>query len=789
MLYAQENMTATPTSPFPRQRTLFAALALLLLLAGPATAQAPSTSLDTTLENALPGGDARWDLTADRVQADHEARVLEAWGDVRMTQDDNSLTADHARYYEATGWVFLQGNVVVDWGPDHLEAETAEFDLKNKTGWLTHGQIFVAEPHLYFKGDYIEKHVGDTYSFTNATVTACDGDTPAWSLASAEGEVTLDGYATLWHSRLNVRDTPVIYTPWMLLPVKRSRQSGLLVPETGFSSRLGFNVNQPFYWAIDEESDLTVYENYMARRGFMHGVEYRRTPDPDTQDLARFDFLLDNVKDKTERDEDEQFRGDRLTRPNRTRYWWRSKHDGYLADPRWKTKLDIDWVSDQNYLREFKDGKSGYTTSRETFLERFRRDIASRDDTERTSALLVQRSYDTIGVAAKTEITQNLKYMNGNREESKNPSLQRLPELSAYVYKDYLLATPLEFQMETQAGNYWRREGTRGSRLDLRPRVSAPLSLGAVSIIPTAGLRATGYAVESYNGTAEDHDDNLTARQIADFSVSAFTEMSKVYSLSDAPGALAANAGTSAWTRVRHAVQPRVDWDWTDSVDQSKKPYYDADDRVPAVNELTYSLTNILDRRRDTVSLEPGRDGGPDRAVVGVDYLDFLRLRLAHGFDLREAQRTDMRDEYPRRPFNDAMAELTVNPQRWVGVTSRTFYSPYLSSITEHDHSLWVGPDKRNRAEFGLEFRESLDEYKRRARERIRLMRLGLDLVVSRRWSTGITYRADMESGEDLEKTLEARYSHQCFDAVFVVTQTPFEERFEIRLELLGISF
>ena len=782
-------MTATPTSPALRRSALFAALALLLLLAGPATAQAPSGGLEKALESGLPGGDVQWDLSADRVQADHDARVLEAWGDVRMTQDDNSLRADHAKYYEATGWVFLEGNVVVDWGSDHLEAEQAEFDLRNKTGWLNNGHIFVAEPHLYFRGEYIEKHAGDTYSFTNATITACDEDPPAWSLDSAEGEVTLDGYATLWHSRFNVKDTPVLYTPWMLLPVKRSRQSGLLIPEAGFSSRLGFYVNQPLYWAIDDESDLTLFENYMARRGFMHGIEYRRTPDPDTQDLVRFDYLLDDVKDETERAEDEQFRGDDLTRPNRVRYWWRSKHDGYLVDPRWKTKLDIDWVSDQNYLREFKDGKSGYTASRESFLDRFRRDIAARDATERSSALLVQRSYERVGVAAKTEVTQNLEYMNGNREKTRNPSLQRLPELSAYVYKDYLLATPMEFQMEAQAGNYWREEGTRGSRLDLRPSLSRPFELGAVSVIPSVGLRATGYAVESYNGTSEDHDDSLTVRQMAEVSVAAFSEASKVYSLSEAPEAVAENAGQSAWTRLRHAVQPRVAWDWVDSVDQSEKPYYDAEDRVPAVNELTYSLTNILDRRRESVSLRPGGDDVPERAVVGVDYLDFLRVRLAHGFDFREAQRTDMRDRYPRRPFNDALAEVTVHPQRWVGVTSRTFYSPYINGVTEHDHSLWVGPDERNRAEFGMEFRENVDEYKRRARKRIRLMRFGFDMVVSRRWSTGFTYRVDMEDSEDLEKSLEAKYTHQCFDVVFMVTQTPFEERFEIRLELMGISF
>jgi LPS-assembly protein len=558
-----------------------------------------------------------------------------------LTQGPNILKADHATYYRATGWVHLVGNVDIDWSMDRLRAEEAEFDLRNKVGWLKNGEIFVAEQHLYFQGEHIEKHEGDHYSFKKARVTACDDPGEAWSIAMDEGEITLEGYAWLWNPRLLVRDVPTVYSPMAILPVKGKRQSGLLLPEWGTSSRNGFTFNQPIYWAISDEADATFYETWMSDRGLMQGLEFRHTPNTGTKGLWRIDYLNDAIREPTRADEDSQFQRDGLVRPNADRYWVRGKLDTHLLDPNWKAKLDIDWVSDQNYLRDFKIGKTGFAKNRQEFLEEFSRNIANADALERESAAMLSRSWDAGGVVAKTAWTQNLSYRNGNKDKDEDPSVQTLPELHAYLWKDRLFSGPLEFEAGTGATHFWRQYGTQGTRVDMYPKVSLPVRAGNVSVIPTLGLRETAYFISGYeNHPADSHDDSFTTRTMPTMNVMAFTEYFKVFTLAPSPepptmDALAAEADRQdetlddrlrdssllsdeflssnlsdddqfravrdkgRWTKIRHAVQPRLEYDWAPYVSQSTKPFFDELDRLSARNEISYSLSNILDRKRE----------------------------------------------------------------------------------------------------------------------------------------------------------------------------------------------
>lgn len=784
--------------------------ALVALLACPAPpARAEGDILADHLE-AKGQENTPWQIKADNLAAQHDTEVLQADGNVVLTQGENTLKADHATYYRATGWVRLVGNVDIDWSTDRLRAEEAEFDLKNKVGWLKNGEIFVSEPHLYFRGERIEKHAGDRYTFRNARVTACDEPGEAWSIAMEEGEITLEGYAWMWHPRLLVRDQPAFYAPVGILPVKSKRQSGLLMPEWGTSSRNGFMYNQPIYWAISDEADATFYENWMSERGLMQGLEFRHTPNTGTKGLWRIDYLHDAIRESTQAQEDSQFHNDGLTRPNADRYWIRSKLDTHLLDPHWKAKLDIDWVSDQNFLREFKAGKTGFTQNRLEFLEEFSRDIANADALERESALLVSRSWDAGGVAVKTAWTQNLAYQNGNRSKDRNPTAQTLPELHAYLWKDRLFSGPLEFEAEAGGTHFWRRYGTQGTRLDLLPKASLPVQAGPLSVIPTLGLRTTAYFVSRYEDhPAPSHDDSATTRSLPTMNVSAFTEYYKVFDLAPSSGAPALNTGQpllddkgrpvedpGRWTKIRHAVQPRVDYDWTPHVSQSNKPFFDELDRLAAQNEITYSLTNLFDRKRErqVLRVDPDAPLGEDGKPLGVpvlkaDYREFLRLRLEQSFDLREATRTEQRDQYPRRPFSDLMGELIVSPEEWLSLVNRSYWSPYSADITRHEHFLRGLWKNVARAEFGLDFQDAADTYKDRNRARIRQIRFGVDLIASRRWSTGFTYRADLTTNSDLEQTYYVTYTHQCWDVTVYYTHTPFEDRFEARVQLMGLSF
>ena len=248
----------------------------------------------------------------------------------------------------------MKGKGEARMGRDMLNASDAEFDLTSRTGWLKDGSIFIAGPHMYVTGQTVDKLFGDRYSFKNAKVTACDGDRPAWSLSADQADVEIDGYAKLTHSTLNILNVPLFDAPYMVLPAKTTRQSGLLMPDFGYSSMNGAFFSQPYFQVIDESRDLTFYGSYMSKAGFMPGIEYRaHTRDQDKTWLA-FDVLYDKHTFRTESGDPVNDTDGRVN-TNEERYWLRGMGDGFVGDSGWRYRYNLDYVSDQNFLRQFRD--------------------------------------------------------------------------------------------------------------------------------------------------------------------------------------------------------------------------------------------------------------------------------------------------------------------------------------------------------------------------------------------------------------------------------------------------
>jgi Organic solvent tolerance protein OstA len=175
-----------------------------------------------------------------------------------------------------------KGNVQVYFGKDRLSAKEAEFDIATKVGWLKDGEVFMEGPHAYFSGKRINKHWGDMYSFREAKITTCDGDVPAWSMSADEAIVEIDGYARLWNTSFKVKDQSVAYSPYMVVPAKKERQSGFLIPEVGYSRDNGAMLNIPFFLDVDKSQNLTLDADIMTKRGVMSEQNTGPAPTPTT---------------------------------------------------------------------------------------------------------------------------------------------------------------------------------------------------------------------------------------------------------------------------------------------------------------------------------------------------------------------------------------------------------------------------------------------------------------------------------------------------------------------------
>lgn len=736
---------------------------------------------------------AVWNIEADKAVSLDDGAILEASGDVVLRQGPNYLKADFARYHRETHWVYLQGNVRAGLGGDEMEAEEAEFDLNKQVGWLRNGRIFLADPHLYFSGSYVEKEWGETYSFKEAKVTACDGEVPAWSFEADSGKVTIDGMAKLKHARFNVMDTPVLYTPIFSMSTAK-RHSGLLMPGVGYSNLLGAQINVPIYLVVNEENDITLYENLLTSRGFMQGLEYRHNWDfIKGKGYWRFDYMYDAEVALRESQEPSPLDEDGLVRTNHDRFWLRSMFNGQIPEPELDVKLDLDFVSDQNYLREFKSGLSGYTYSRDLLEEEFGRSI-NEIDQDRVSTLLVSRDWSRGLVAGMVQYTQPVDYGHGNTSLEYAPQLQKLPELSGYLYKDRLPGLenlPLELQADLVYTNYRRNYGSTGGRFDFHPKLSVPLESAYGAVIPSVGFRQTFYSIDNHEPVddAPEGDTDNTSRSYVDVNVEAESEVYKVFDFGVGPMDVSLDSlGDSRWTAVKHSIQPRVSYNYIPDVDQDDNPFFDEEDRVQRRSDITYSLTNLVTRKREEVVMRTDSVNDPQPGL-SIDYLDVFRLRLEQSYDFEEATRSDRKDDYERRPFSDILADATVRLDDWVSLNNKTWFSPYLTEFTEHAHTLILEVPNWVATSFGLDFMRDVDEYKRQERPDMSVLDLGLDLSLFGGWSVGAGYKADLENEKNLETSLGLSYKHQCFDIAVEGTTTPLEDRVEAWVNLTGISF
>ena len=734
-----------------------------------------------------------WNLYADKLTTLDHGEITEARDNVLLFQGDNYLQADYVKYYKSTHWVYLEGHIKAKWDGDYLQADQAEFDLLNKVGWLTNGQVFLESNHVYVKGKRIRKTGESTYTFKEATVTTCDGERPAWSLKTSEGDVTINGYANLWNPRMQVKNQPIAYSPYMTIPVKTKRQSGFLLPDLEVSTQLGTHINLPYYQVIDEETDITLYENYMSKRGLMQGIEFRSTPNLGTKVLLRFDWLNDEQKY-----EDGEYTDDDWDRPHSNRYWLRGKYNGYLFSPDWSAKLDLDIVSDYQYLREFNDGYSGFEQSRKDFLKEFGRDIEDDDSELRENIFSVKRNWANYGLEVRLEYTQDLNYYNDSTDydSSEDTTLQSLPEINFNIYKQQLASTPLDWQATSQYDYFWREYGTKGSRLDFHPQISLPYETSYGSITPKVGWRETFYAVDRFEDiytSSVDTDNKYPTRGLPDASIEMTSSLFKIYSFQDLPTNDRDHLGESSWTKLKHSFTPKIEYDWIPNSmgDQKKNPYYDTDDRVYAESNLTYSITNLLTSKRLTVIQDPKSEG--NATTTKADYLDFISLKLEQSYDFREADRTDERDDYPTRPFSDIMAELTLSPKNYMSLVSKSWYSPYLNRITEHEHTLHLYPGTLLTGYFGLDFVDREQEYEDKTNylgeeEHSRILELGGAVTLPKNWYLKIDYKADLQLSKDLDRKLTLGYKHQCFtfETYLSKTDTDAKVAFLITLYNLG---
>ncbi len=137
-------------------------------------------------------------------------------------------------------------------------------------------------PNTYYfrlEGDNLQRRDGNLYRVDRGSFTPCrceDDETPAWGFQADRIEAQQEGYVDLHHPVLTIKGIPILYLPYLKLPLKAKRQSGFLMPsfQSG-QQKNGFVYTQPVFLDLGQNADTTITTDLFQKRGTRVGVEGR----------------------------------------------------------------------------------------------------------------------------------------------------------------------------------------------------------------------------------------------------------------------------------------------------------------------------------------------------------------------------------------------------------------------------------------------------------------------------------------------------------------------------------
>jgi len=617
----------------PAWLSRLAALLAAALLALPSAAQVP---------------DGAFDITADAVDFETDRRVYVARGNVHIVQEGRTLDADWVAYSLTTGQGVATGNVVIREGTDVLTAEVIHFNVNDLKGIILDGQLDTIENGYVVTGTKLRKTGEETYEVEDGTFTTCqcpEEERKPWKLEADEADIEVGGYATLKNSTIEVLEVPVFWVPWMKVPVKQGRESGLLLPVYNVSDANGNDIGIPFFWAARDNINVLFTPHWLQDNGFKPDLEIEYVFGD--RDWGRFfASMLLNDRSVDPDDPSTPFSDDRWAFE-----WIHAQHFG----EGWRWMVDARVFSDNLYVFDFSEFSNARS---DRFVESF--------------SFVDKRFLEggTLGFDAGVLIADDMQ--NPNDQDRDPYQLQRLPEVngSALPYNagwesffsfdaDYsyftgwnraedelptaidvggiFLDTGIESipnGLERDAsGQVVAGDGSlddfpgpeangifeegealadRGSRLSLNPRFGRPFRLfDAVEIYPEVGYHGDLYQTSNQG---------FASRHLATGLVDVSTQFNRDFELGD--------------RRAVHLFEPRVTYTGVLNVAQQDNPLFvprgrilqeriralqpttitrDPADRVDGVNQVTLGLGNRI------MATPFGDESGSDAATLFAD--------------------------------------------------------------------------------------------------------------------------------------------------------------------------
>lgn len=469
-------------------------------------------------------------ILADQLEFQRNKNLIYGSGNIEIWYKDKSIFGDKVEFDTETGSGSIAGNVVFYDAENQIISEAAEFNLKTGTGTL-HKAVGTIASRYYLTGERLEKISTDKYTILEGSLTTCCEDIPPWRFRIKKATIHVESYAFLTGSYFLIKNIPIFYLPYWIIPIKTKRATGFLTPEFGSSNKDGYFINNSLFWAINDQQDATIYLTYLEKKGIREELEYRYILSKNSSGIFSGSYLKES---DTERD------------------FWKINYDHNQIFPYdVQGVVKIDSLSKANPDREYEDD-ANLRTRRFT------------DSHIRITKSWFSRSLQIIG--RKRDST----------ESDYNETYTQLPEISFTNQKERIRKSPFFFSMDSSLTIFKNEKGKEKidlERADIYPKITFSFHNHPwFTLTPTIGVR------ETYYSKGINRNDGFT-RDLYDIELK--TEGPKFFRVFN--------------TSIKHLIEPRIIYKYipdTDDKDIGDIIQIDPVDGVVPQNTVSYYLTN-----------------------------------------------------------------------------------------------------------------------------------------------------------------------------------------------------
>lgn len=413
----------------------------------------PPPDRDYDLEYSGDPEEAPTNLSGSMAERTGDGR-LKLFGDAEATRGDTRLRASRLIYDEVDATLEADGDVVYDEPQLNIIGSDGKFWLNENRGELFHTRFRFYERHG--RGDAAKTYLlrPGVSRFKKVMYTTCPLGSNAWGLRSTKVELDQNtGTGTARNARLNIKDVPILYTPWITFPIDDRRKTGFLLPIFGSSDNSGIEIKTPFYWNMAPNYDLTLTPRYLQDRGTMLNTEFRFLQ-PWQKGLMRVEYL----------------NKDEMTDKERSRVILR---DAMRFNRNLTASIDYDHVSDKDYITDLGDSLS----------------LASVTFLKRTAGVEYTTSWWQLGMEVDDYQT-----LDKTITPADSP-YQRLPRVT-FEASSPVTPAGIESQLVSEVVHFDASQVVTANRADLWPSVSWPYRRSALESTPKVGVRYTAYTLD-----------------------------------------------------------------------------------------------------------------------------------------------------------------------------------------------------------------------------------------------------------------------------------------------------